>query len=123
MDVIRRLINKMDCKFESMMDWERKKAVFLMGVAEDLGINTSSYGEIAVNKNSGYTYLWNEDYNFSLYMPINCELQKSDIIALWTNHINGEEKELDLNENTTLKNIEEWTEEQEKEMENENKNN
>lgn len=104
----------MEYKLNDMCDWERKKAVFLMGIAEDLGISTSSHGEIAVNPNSGYTYLWSEDYNFSLYMPINCELVKSDIVALWTNSENGEEKEFNLKEDTTLKDIEDWAESQEK---------
>ena len=96
-----------------MCDWERKKAVFLMGIAEDLGINTNSYGKVAVNENSGYTYIWSEDFNFSLYMPINCELVKSDIVALWTNSINGEEREFNLTEETTLEDIENWTHKQE----------
>ena len=104
----------MEYKFKDMCDWERKKAVFLMGIAEDLGINTNSSGEVAVNKNSGYTYIWSEDYNFSLYMPINCELIKSDIAALWTNSENGEEHEFNLKENTTLEDIENWATEQEK---------
>jgi hypothetical protein len=104
----------MEYKLSNMCDWERKKAVFLMGVAEDLGINTSSYGEIAVNPNSGYTYFWSKDYNFSLYMPINCELVKSDIVALWTNSNDGEEREFNLTEETTLEDIENWAAEQEK---------
>ena len=104
----------MEFKFNEMCNWERKKAVFLMGIAEDLGINTDSYGEVAVNKNSGYTYIWSEDHNFSLYMPINCELVKSDIVALRTNSENGEEREFNLKENTKLHNIEDWAEEQEK---------
>lgn len=104
----------MEFKLNDMCDWERKKAVFLMGIAQDLGINLSSYGEVAVNKNSGYTYLWSEDYNFSLYMPISCDLIKSDIFALWTNQINGNEEEMQLTAETTLKDIEEWADSQEK---------
>ena len=63
----------MEYKINEMCGWERQKAVYLIGVAESLGMDLDSYGEVAVNKNSGYTYLWSEDYNFSLYMPINCE--------------------------------------------------
>jgi hypothetical protein len=47
-------------------------------------------------------------------MPINCELVKSDIVALWTNSENGEECEFNLKTDTTLFDIESWTEEQEK---------
>ena len=100
----------MEFKLNEMCDWERKKAIFLMGVAEDLGYNLKDYGECAVNKNSGYVYVWSENYSFSLYMPINCELVKSDIYALWTNSINGNEEEMSLTNNTTLKEIDEWAE-------------
>ena len=96
----------MEFKLNEMGDWERKKAVFLMGIAENLGISLKDYGEIAVNPNSGYTYLWNESYNFSLYMPINCELVKSDIIALWSCGECGTEEEYNLQENDSLKDIE-----------------
>jgi len=105
----------MEFKLNNMCDWEKKKAIFLMGLAGDLGISLgdSSYGEVAINDNSGYTYLWSEDYNFSLYMSINCELQKSDVVALWTNSEDGEERELNLTENTTLEDLEKWAEKQE----------
>lgn len=103
----------MEYKLNSMCEWERKKAVYLMSVAQSLGISLEDYGEVAVNQNSGYTYLWSEMYNFCLYMPIGCELQKSDVYVSWTNSENGEERETKLN-NMTLKDIEEWTETQEK---------
>lgn len=106
----------MEFKLNNMCGWERKKAVFLMGIAEELGMNTDSYGEVAVNPNSGYTYLWSEDYNFSLYMHIDCELVKSEVVALWTNSEDGEEREFNLTNETTLQDIEEWTEEQEKSL-------
>ena len=70
-------------------------------------MNLDCYGEIGVNNNSGYTYLWLEDYNFTLYMPINCELSKNDIYALWTNMENGDEDEMTLG-NSTIEDIEEW---------------
>ena len=35
-----------------MCEWERKKAIYLLNIAEDLGIDTSSYGELAVNPNN-----------------------------------------------------------------------
>ena len=97
----------MEIKINDMCSWERKKAIFLMDVAEDLGISLKDYGEVAVNKNSGYTYLWSEDYNFSLYMHINCELQKSDINALWSCSECGEEISISLKDSDTLEDIEE----------------
>lgn len=106
----------MDFKINDMCQWEREKAVFLTGVAEKLGMDIEGYGEVAVNPNSGYTYLWCEDYNFSLYLPIDCELKKSDVVALWTNSEDGNEEEFNLSEDTTLEDIEKWTEEKEEEM-------
>ena len=105
---------KMEYKLEDMCDWERKKAIFLMGEAEKLGYSLKDYGEVAVNTTSGYVYIWSENYNFSLYMPISCELVKTDIYALWTNLEDGEEIEMPLKEDTTLKDIEEWSESLEK---------
>jgi hypothetical protein len=96
----------MEIKINDMCDWERKKAVFLMGVAEDLGISINDYGEVAVNKNSGYVYLWSEIYNFSLYMPISCELLKTDIYALWSCSNCGTEEEYKLKNGDSLQDIE-----------------
>ena len=98
-----------------MCDWERQKAIFILSEAEKLGINTASYGELAVNPNSGYTYLWVEDYNFSLYLPINCELQKSDIIALWSCSECGQEEKTDLKESDKIEEIQERINDIEKE--------
>lgn len=100
----------MTTNYENMVKWELEKAVFLQKIAVDLGMDLTGYGEVAVNPNSGYTYLWLEDYNFTLYMPISCELKKTDIVALWTNSEDGEEIEIDLKNNTTLANIEAWAE-------------
>ena len=107
----------MEFKLDKMCDWERKKAVFLMSVSEDLGYNLTEYGEVAVNSSSGYVYIWSENFNFSLYMPIDCDLVKSDIVALWTDSENGDELTFDLEENTTLEDIEKWADEQSKKYE------
>lgn len=103
---------------EKMTDWERQKAIYLLNLAEnELGMNTSCYGELAVNPCSGYTYLWLENYNFTLYLPIQCELEKSEVYALWTNPCNGEEIEMQLTEETTLEDIENWADTLEKNIE------
>jgi hypothetical protein len=44
-------------------------------------------------------------------MPINCELVKTDISAIWSNPENGEEEEYDLKADTTLNDLEEWCQE------------
>ena len=95
----------METTLDKMCDWERKKGIFLMSIAEDLGMNTSGYGQLAVNPNSGYTYLWLEDYPFTLFMPISCELKKSDVSALWSNPEDGTEWGMDLSEDTNLDNL------------------
>lgn len=106
----------MEYKLNDMQGWERQKACFLIEIAEKLGMNLDSYGEVAVNSTSGNTYLWSEDYNFSLHMPINCELKKEDVYALWTNSNDGEERETNIKD-MDLKAIEDWANKQEKSIE------
>ena len=98
----------MNYKLDTMGSWERKKACFLMEVAESLGMDLDGCGELAVNPNSGYTYLWLEDYPLTLYMPINCELKKSDVYVLVEDPETGEEIEKPLSEFTTLDEIWDW---------------
>lgn len=94
-----------------MCTWERRKAIYLLSVAEnDLKMETSGFSEIAVNPYSGYTYLWLEDYNFCLYMPINCDLKKEDVWVMWTSYDNGDEEEVILGD-MTLQDIYEWVQE------------
>jgi len=97
----------MEVNFNKMCEWERKKAIFLMYISDNLGYDLSN-AEVDVNSSSGYVYVWSEDFNFSLYMPINCDLIKSDVWALWTNSEDGEEIEFNLKDDTTLKNLEDW---------------
>jgi hypothetical protein len=101
----------MDIDYKNMGKWETEKAIYLQSIAVQLGMDVSSYGMVGVNPNSGYTYLWLEDHDFSLYMPINCDLVKSDVRALWTNPENGDEEEMDLEAGTTLQDIENWADE------------
>jgi hypothetical protein len=58
-------------KLNTMCNWERKKAIYLMNIAEnELNLDLDGYGEIGVNQNSGNVYLWIENYNFSLVLRI-----------------------------------------------------
>jgi hypothetical protein len=104
---------KMTPKYDTMCEWEKEKALYLQKIALDLGMRIDGYGELAVNPNSGYTYLWLEDYNFTLYMPISCELKKSDVWALWTNPEDGEEIEISVGRRT-LENLEAWASKQDR---------
>ena len=90
----------MEINLKNMVQWEREKAIYLMGIAEELGMDLEGYGDLSVNKNSGYTYLWLEDYSFSLAMPINCKLQKSDVMVWFTNYDTGDGEYVNLNDLT-----------------------
>jgi hypothetical protein len=104
----------MNLDLSKLEGWELTKAIYLVQSAKELEMNLNTYGEISVNPNSGYTYLWSEDYPFSLYMPIQCELSKDDIYVLYTNMENGEETEEVLSEFKDLKDIYNWVEHIEK---------
>jgi len=97
----------MNYNLTQMTDWELDKAIFLIQTARQLGINLQSYGEVSVNQNSGYTYLWSEDYPFTLFMPINCELKRDDVFVIWTAE-DGEEIEESLFHFEDLEAIEDW---------------
>lgn len=97
----------MKYNFETMCDWELDKANFLIQTARQLGMNLQSYGEVSVNQNSGYTYLWSEDYPFSLFMPISCDLKREDVYVIYTSH-DGEEIEESLYHFEDLDDIMYW---------------
>ena len=98
----------MHTNFETMTAWEIEKAAYLILAAKELGMRLDCYGEVSVNPNSGYTYIWLEDYEFSLYMPINCDLERKDIYVLYSDPINGEETEESLEQFESLKDINEF---------------
>ena len=101
----------MEINNKNMCAWELEKAGYLITVAGKIGMDVSGYGSLDVNPNSGYTYLWLEDYGFTLYMPISCELQESDVYAIWSNPNDGEETEKSLDEFNGLSEIEDWVQE------------
>jgi hypothetical protein len=63
------------------------KAARLIQHAALLGMDVGGYGELAVNPHSGNTYLWLEDYNFCLYLPV-CS---SPVMVCYSCPIDGEE--------------------------------
>ena len=101
---------------KKMCLWELEKAMFLLQTAtKELHMDVlSSKCILDVNESSGYTYLWCENYNFTLFMPITCELIKEDVFVLWTNSDTGEEKEELLTYFYNLRFIEHWVELNEK---------
>ena len=98
----------MKTNFEKMGSWEIQKAGFLIQEAAKLGMRVDGYGEVNVNQNSGYTYLWLEDYQFTLYMEINCELERKDIYVLWSNLEDGNEVEERLTNFRDITDIYKW---------------
>lgn len=106
----------MEWKLNEMVGWERQKALFIASIAERLGMDTSGYGEMSVNPNSGNVYLWLENYPFTLAMPIHCDLKRSDIDVWVWNSENGDEESFTLG-NMNLDEIYEEVERIQKEWE------
>lgn len=98
----------MHTNFETMTGWEIEKASYLVLTAKELGMKLDSYGELSVNSSSGYTYLWLENYDFTLYMPINCDLKKEWVYVLYTDSITGIETEESLAEFDLFNDITKW---------------
>lgn len=97
----------MEINTKNMGSWSLQKAGYLLVVAGNLNMELDGSGVVDVNENSGYVYLWLEDYSFTLYMPICCELVKSDVWALWSDDT-GFEYSMRLLESTTLTEINQW---------------
>jgi len=95
---------------ETLQGWELEKGLYLINIASKLKMELNEYTIIDVNNNSGDVCLWSENYNFSLYMPINCDLKKSDVYALYTDFENGEESEISLKDITHVNQILDWCE-------------
>ncbi len=98
----------MTTNFETMCPWEIEKAAYLILKAKQLGMDLNSYGELSVNKNSGNTYLWLEDYPFTLFMPINCELIDEDVFVNYFDSETGEETDQALSDFSGINEIYEW---------------
>lgn len=83
---------------------ELRKIGLLIAKAGDLGMDLSYYGVAGVNSSSGNTYLWIEDYPFTLFI----DLSGDDIIqACWSNFNNGDEEIINV-ENKSLYDLERW---------------
>ena len=83
-----------------------RKVAILITKAADIGMNLSSYGHAAENDSNGNVYLWLEDYNFTLYVPLCCG-DDSVIKACWSNLYVDEEETIDA-DTLTLRELEAW---------------
>jgi len=83
---------------------ERNKLNLLMNKARNLGMDTSGYGQGAVNEYSGNVWVWLEDYPFTLYIP---PCGDDDIYAVWIDPYDGEEHEV-LAQDKTLAQLIAW---------------
>jgi hypothetical protein len=97
--------------------WEFEKISYIFrAVRERFGIDLWVHGtQVGVNPNSGCSWVWNEDYPVSWYMPINCELRHEDVYALWSNPENGDEHECEISAFNSADDIWEWVDELSKE--------
>ena len=82
----------MNIEYKDMVTNEQRKAVKLQQTALDLDIPLDECIEIGVNQNSGHTWLFHYDYNFTLYIPI----RSDDVWVLTTDNMSGEEFEEEL---------------------------
>ena len=85
-------------------DNEIRKVGVLITTATKLGMIISGYGFADVNASSGNTYLWLEDYPFTLYIP---PCGEDEVYAVWTNSYDGDEEEININ-GETLDSLCEW---------------
>ena len=93
--------------------WEFEKISYIFkAVRERFGIDLWEKGTlVGVNPNSGYSWVWNENYPVSWYMPINCELRHEDVYALWSNPDDGDEHENEISNFSTADEIWKWVDE------------
>jgi hypothetical protein len=80
-----------------------RKIAKILTKASDLGMDLSGYGEASENQNSGYVYLWLEDYPFTLFISLGAD----EVQALWSDPENGEETEIEVGE-LSLHDLIEW---------------
>ena len=80
-----------------------RKIGLLITKASELGMDVSGYGMADENQNSGYVYIWLEDYMFTLYIGLGSD----DVYALWTNMNDGEETEIEAG-SQSLADLESW---------------
>jgi hypothetical protein len=104
---------KMEINNKNLCNNELRKIALLMTKASDLGMNLSSYGFADVNPNSGYTYLWLEDYPFTLFINVD----NDKIWSVWSHPEDGEETFLEVTEDTTLDALYDWVAELEEQVE------
>ena len=83
---------------------EIRKMGVLIIAATELGMDVSGYGYADVNLTSGNTFLYLEDYPFTLYIP---PCGEDEIYAMWTSGWTGEEETLNIN-GETLSSLHQW---------------
>ncbi len=84
---------------------EQGKALILQEKTLELGIDLADC-EIGVNQSNGNTYIWSEDYPFTLFIG----LYSDTIYVLYTDFETGEETEEELNSFDSLGAIYSWIE-------------
>lgn len=103
----------MEINNKNLGNKQLRKIALLMTKASDLGMDLSGYGFADENQNSGYTYLWLEDYPFTLFMSSNSE----EVWACWSNPEDGEETVTNVLDEMSLDNLYDWVSELEQQTE------
>jgi hypothetical protein len=96
---------------ENVSLWEAEKIVYTFRAVKDR-FDLDLFGEAiaGVNPHSGYAYIWSDSFPVSFFMPINCELQQSDVWALWTDPENGTEYEAQITDFDSIDGLNKWVE-------------
>jgi hypothetical protein len=95
----------MEIQLKNYTYWELKRAVFLLGEAEKMGIDVSLEGMLSFD-NTGRLRLWLEYYQLSLYLYNDGNMVKTDIFVQVEDSMNGDFFEFPLNKNTMVKHLE-----------------
>ena len=90
---------------------ELRKVGLLITEASRFGMDLE-HGEVGVNSSSGNVWLWDEDFNFSLYLDLN----EDDIIyACWNHWDTDREEIIESSKFHTIYELNKWAEELEEE--------
>lgn len=82
-------------ELEKMGYWEGIKATYLLHILAQMK-KMDGHIQIGVNPYSGYTWVYSENDDICLYMPISCELRMDDVYILYSCPEDGEEIETEL---------------------------
>ena len=96
-------MNRLDFKVNDFGPWERRKAFYLINLAEDMGFFLDDCA-VGLNMTSGNVYIWSNAEDLALYLPISCELNRSYVWVAWIGD-NGDERVIKMGDCYTLEDL------------------